>query len=70
MGLTAWGSSFRLQNRSTLLCPKAKRTHPGGQDPREAVTFMWKFPQYLVRKPALSHWKHWLVWCSSAMLSF
>lgn len=24
------GSSFRLQNRSALLCPKAQRTHPGG----------------------------------------
>lgn len=24
------GSSFRLENRSALLCPKAQRTHPGG----------------------------------------
>lgn len=27
---------------------------------------MWKFPECLLRKPALCHWEPWLAWCSSA----
>lgn len=65
VGLTGGGLGCHF----ALLCLKAKCSH-SGQDPSNAVTLAWKFPQCLVRKPALSHWEGWLLCCSSAMLSF
>lgn len=64
------GPHSSCKTRALFSVPKPSAPTQGGQDPSEAATFAWKFPQYLVRKPALSHWKHWPVWCSSAMLGF
>ena len=43
-GLTAWESSFRLQNRSALHCPKAERTHPGGPGSQRGGDFHTEIP--------------------------